>query len=73
MYQLCSFATFGNFEVNKNSQFWQVWGASMIGMPDIARIGETVTQVLYREAKKLFTNFCNRACSYHFWQQCTTI
>ena len=23
MYQLCSFATFGNFEVNKNCQFWQ--------------------------------------------------
>lgn len=66
MYQLCSFATFATFATLRSikiASFGNFWGASLlIGMPNIARIGETVTQVLYTEANKSFN-----------WQKCAVI
>lgn len=63
MYQLCSFATFATFATLRSikiASFGNFWGASLlIGMPNIARIGETVTQVLYTEANN--------------WQKCAVI
>ena len=59
--QVCSFASFGNFEVNKNFIFGNYWQALLLTeMRNIARNGKKVTEVLYREADQSF--YC------HFWQ-----
>ena len=61
MYQLCSFATFATFATLRSikiASFGNFWGASLlIGMPNIARIGETVTQVLFGKNVQSFLDY----------------